>query len=185
MFYGFKYHIFTITAIFAALGLGILIGTSLISDDILVQEQERLIENIRSDIRDISDENIALKEDMKELKEELSYRKEMEKRILSFFVQDEFENRQYVLHTGKENLEEYKNKIKDIGLNIKIVDDIEKLEKDKLSKLILWNYENKDKIQEKLDDDREEETFEILSYDKPDLIGLIMKIMEREINDKN
>ncbi len=86
MFLGFKYHIFTITAIFAALGIGIVIGTSLIGDDMFIQEQERLIENIKNSVQQINKKNVNLKSDLENLKEELSYRKDMEKRILSILI---------------------------------------------------------------------------------------------------
>ena len=41
MFMNLRYHIFTISAIFAALGIGILIGTCIIGDEGLLEEQQR------------------------------------------------------------------------------------------------------------------------------------------------
>jgi len=185
MVFGFKYHIFTITAIFAALGIGILIGTSLIGDDMFIQEQERLINNIKNNIQQINEENINLKSNIDDLKEELNYRKEMEKKILSMLINEQFPESKYLLYTDHEFVE-YEKKIKEIGLDLKIIEDFEILEEiEKYSKLIMWETDGNDKSEVK--GDIKEKIFskeiDTIFYDKPDLIGLIITIMESEIND--
>ncbi|MFW5976429.1 MAG: copper transporter [Bacillota bacterium] len=187
MIVNFRYHIFTITAIFAALGLGILIGTSIIGDEALIQEQKRIIENIGGDIKNIKNENISLKEDMNSLKQELEYREEMEKEILSLFIKDKkdiLQDKKYILYSeSEEKAKEIKEIFKLADVNINVKNDSEFLQADSSisEKLILWD-NNTDLYESIKNKDNLEN--EVLYCKEEDLIEFILTFMESEILDE-
>lgn len=61
----FKFHIFSLMAIFLALGIGIVVGITLISDDSLVTEQKIIIDRLEEDFK-------ALREESRENKKEIT-----------------------------------------------------------------------------------------------------------------
>ena len=65
MFINIKYMVVTIIAIFLALGIGILIGVQLESQDIIFQQQESLIEKMEQKFDEMSKVNTDLKMDLK------------------------------------------------------------------------------------------------------------------------
>lgn len=75
MIINFRYHIFTITAIFAALGIGILIGSSIIGNEGLLEEQQRIVREISNDIDRMKDENTRLLKSISSLEANLDYKK--------------------------------------------------------------------------------------------------------------
>src|SRR5690554_8050769 len=97
MIINFRYHIFTITAIFAALGLGILIGSSIIGHEGLVEEQEKLINNIANSIKQLSTENMQLKSELGIMKERVEYYSELEMNLLALIVEERLADREYLL----------------------------------------------------------------------------------------
>ncbi len=141
MVFDLRYHIFTITAIFAALGLGILIGTSIIGNDRLIEEQNKIISNIGDNISKLKTENSKLKSDINSLKVKLSEKEEREIKLLSLLAGDSFSGNKYLLYT--ENGDEV-NKVKEIfnnaGVELKILTDRENIKTPGEScRLILWN----------------------------------------------
>lgn len=58
-----KYHIVSIIAVFLALGLGILIGSSIVSDDLMVAQQQKIIDRLEQQFSTLREhENILLAE---------------------------------------------------------------------------------------------------------------------------
>ena len=186
MIFDFKYHIFTITAIFAALGIGILIGTSLIGNDTIINKQQKLINNIKDDVGKIRNENLSLKQDINSLKDELQYRKEMEKKMLSLFLQKALDKKNYLLYTdANKNLNDIKEMFKSVGLNLQIINNINSLaDIERSSKLILWKFnQNKDILLKKIKNYNLKE--QVLFCKESDLIGLMLTLMESEMSEKN
>ena len=50
MIIDFRYHIASLAAVFLALGLGILIGSSLLSDEKLYEQQGKLVDRLEADL---------------------------------------------------------------------------------------------------------------------------------------
>ena len=97
MILDFRYHIFTIAAIFAALGLGILIGSSLIGNETLVNEQKKLITNINEEMKKLREENDLLKAEVNDYEDEITFRREIEKKLLTLGFKDSLEGNNYIL----------------------------------------------------------------------------------------
>jgi len=60
-----RYHITTLVAIFLALAIGILVGTTMVSDQLLVEQQKQMIDRLEDDF-------VALREQNRESKEEMA-----------------------------------------------------------------------------------------------------------------
>lgn len=58
-----KYHIASIVAVFLALGLGILIGTTIVGDDIFIEQQKKLLERLEEQFGLFKDREAQLVED--------------------------------------------------------------------------------------------------------------------------
>ena len=97
MILNFRYHIFTITAIFAALGLGMLIGSSIIGQEGLLEEQKKIINNISLDINRLRIENQELKKGKDQLEEELANRQNIERKYLSLILNNLLNDAEYYL----------------------------------------------------------------------------------------
>lgn len=179
MIINFRYHIFTITAIFAALGIGILIGSSFVADKGIVEEQKRIITKIGSDINNIKNKNLSLQNKLVDLKKEIEYRQKMEKEILSFSLKDRLKEKNYYLvhqqNISEELQEEFKKIIKKTGARINITD--EPVGNDNLegvNRVIYWNC---DQSKEEAIDTQQEK---YLFYNKEDLSGLILTLLKEE-----
>ncbi|HHW11004.1 MAG TPA: copper transporter [Firmicutes bacterium] len=58
-----RYHLSTLIAVFLALGLGILIGTSINANDVLLNEQSKMIDRIEAQLTELNLERARLKEE--------------------------------------------------------------------------------------------------------------------------
>lgn len=53
----FRFHVSSLVAIFLALGIGILIGTTLVGDDVLVKEQKLIVDRLEQDFELLREQN--------------------------------------------------------------------------------------------------------------------------------
>jgi hypothetical protein len=64
-----KYHIVSIVAIFLALGMGILIGSAIVSNDVMVVQQQKMIDSLEAQFSSLREhESTLLAEDVKKSK---------------------------------------------------------------------------------------------------------------------
>jgi len=65
----FKYHIVSIVAIFLALAMGILIGSTIVSNDVMVAQQQKIIDRLEEQFADLREhESTLMAEDVKKSK---------------------------------------------------------------------------------------------------------------------
>src|SRR5690554_3625880 len=67
-----RYHIATVVALFLALGIGIFIGSTFISDNIFLREQEQLITLLEQDFENLRSENRYLRASIDELQDNIN-----------------------------------------------------------------------------------------------------------------
>ncbi|WP_366924535.1 copper transporter [Metallumcola ferriviriculae] len=60
----FRYHITTLVAVFLALALGILVGTTMVSDQMLVQQQKQMIDSLEIDFAALREQNRTSRQEM-------------------------------------------------------------------------------------------------------------------------
>jgi hypothetical protein len=185
MIVDFRYHVFTISIIFSALGLGILIGTSIIGNEGIIEEQRKIINNIGVDLNGLRHENTKLKEDIINLSEELNYREEQQKRFFFLSFKDRLIGREYVLirdDLNKKTKDEIKNLFNGSGASLSIIDSYKELKSlSNFNRLILWGLEEI-KI-ENIKNTYSLNDMDILICNNLDLVDLLLVIMESEIND--
>jgi hypothetical protein len=190
MIINIRYHIFTITAIFAALGLGILIGSSIIGNETLIEKQKSIIDNIGNEIERLRDENLGLQTDFSQLQDRIKYRNELEERVLPLILKKELGNKYYLMlitENSGQTQTELNSYFRTTGANIAIFSEPGKLlntasEKQSYYKIILWNNNGKDSslitgLQKELNQE------EFLVYSGDDVIGLMLVMLEDELNE--
>ena len=82
-----RYHIATVAALFLALGIGIFIGSTMISDGILIREQEQLIVSLEKEFDRLRDDSRFLKASVTSLQESLNAYDELGKEIFPLLAQ--------------------------------------------------------------------------------------------------
>ncbi len=142
MIVNFRYHIFTITAIFAALGLGILIGSSIIGQEGLVEEQKKIINNISLDINRLKIENQDLKTGRAQLERQLLQRDQTEKDFLTLILSALLSEAEYYLihqQIDPSLLKELEGIFTAAGVRISLASSEQELAwPEGISKIILW-----------------------------------------------
>lgn len=191
MVLNFRYHVFTITAIFAALGIGILIGTSFIGDDGLIKEQRKIIDNIGHDINRLKAEKNNLIKANNILREEIKYRLEIEKKILPLTLKNRLDGRKYYLFyingIEKSRINDFKYLLKKAGAEINfntmeslITANVEQINptNDQINRIILWNTDKTERdFFKSYDKDM------VISYHNEDVPGLLLALLEVELNE--
>ena len=86
---GITYHIITITAVFAALGLGILIGSLMNGEKLLSSQQTRILNQMGERLSIISKENSDLKKELKKMSEEIASKNELIEKVFNGYTQVE------------------------------------------------------------------------------------------------
>ncbi len=185
MIINFRYHIFTITAIFAALGLGILIGSSIIGHEGLLDEQRHIIKNISNDINNLKKENKSLTLGISTLEQKLTERDNLEKSIVSLLLTDYMKEEQLILiynDLDQENINELSNYLKIMGTNFDLYDfqdfdrdSFSSEENNEFDRVITWNIDTS--LSTHLDGLNINNTA-ILEYNKRDVLGLLFNIIE-------
>lgn len=88
-----KYHIASLAAVFLALGIGILIGTSMIGSDTLMKKQEALIASLQSQYAALRDENRKMASELASLKQDYAYQQEFNRAVLPALVREKLVGR--------------------------------------------------------------------------------------------
>lgn len=142
-----KYHIFTIIAIFFALGFGILIGSSFIKSEKLVEKQQALISGIDRDIKETKNINGQLNLKVDRLEKNIAERKELEAKYLSFSLKDKLKDESYYI-LAEDNYQKSYKMIEDIfasaGARAQIISSIDNLSISPGDRIIIWNKKNFD-----------------------------------------
>ncbi len=177
-----RYHIFTITAIFASLGLGILIGTSLIGDETLVREQQRMIKEIGQDINNLKTTNSKLKQNLSNLNQELEYKHKMEKKILSTYLEKNVNEGEYLIYAKTNLSEDIKQIFNSAEIKLVSKDDLVPDQVKGNKKLIYLGAESINGLPEKILKDFKND---IITCPDSDPLGLILTLLESVKVDKD
>ncbi|MFW5981609.1 MAG: copper transporter [Halanaerobiaceae bacterium] len=196
----FKQHVITITAIFASLCLGILVGSTIVGEDGLLLEQRKIINGIRNEIDNLELEKSKLADEVSILENELSTRIKMEEKIISLTLENFLEDKQYyLLYDNLEN-NHTKNKINDkvneiqalirnMGGEINLLytsefDNLLKKQENDIVNLIKWqnnkffSYSNEQSFSEESENDN----IRLIEYEEDSTLGLIYTIIKGEFN---
>lgn len=86
MIMDFRYHIVTLVAVFLALGIGIIIGSALLGNDAIVQQQKELTDRLEGQLEEMRSQNKAVQAKVDEMEGNLTVQQQFEKQILPSLV---------------------------------------------------------------------------------------------------
>ena len=142
-----KYHLVTIMALFITLAIGILIGSTIIGNDSIIQQQQNLISNLKKDFKMLRKENKNFKTEINNLEEKLALNLEYRRKILSFLLKDKLSGEELLIVNGHNIEDKLVTKIiKYLQLaNPKKIESLTqaKLEQQKYSKIVILGQTNK------------------------------------------
>lgn len=154
MIYDLRYHLFTIGAIFAALGIGILIGTTLPGDELLQKEQLKLIGKIESEITEQKIKNNELNSEIKFLKNEIKKKNELQLKFMQDILPYFSLNNKYLIITDRNThpeVEELKELMNLLADDIDIINSLSDNAEIRKAELIWWpGDKEKDKLNKNL-----------------------------------
>lgn len=97
MIFDIRHHIASLVAIFLALGIGILIGTSMIGSDALSKQQEKMIESIEHEFTVLRKENRKNSEALIQAQEVMANQQKFNQAVLPLLVRDKLQERKIAL----------------------------------------------------------------------------------------
>lgn len=101
MHIGFRYHIASLVAVFFSLFLGILMGSVLFQDDLLVQEQNQIIGDLESKFNDLQQSTELLKDELTLATEKEEWLYNSWEQVREIFIGNKLQNHDVVLLTSK------------------------------------------------------------------------------------
>jgi len=92
-----RYHIASLVAIFLALGLGILIGTSMIGSDAFAEQQKKIVDSIEQEFKVLRDENKKNSDALAEAQAVIANQQQFNQAVLPVLVRGKLEGRKIAL----------------------------------------------------------------------------------------
>lgn len=92
-----RYHIASLVAVFLALGLGILIGTNLLGNDVMVNALKQASDKIEKNMESLRLENKKAQEEIEGYKETVNMQKQFEKQTIPMLVYGKLAGRQVAI----------------------------------------------------------------------------------------
>lgn len=86
-----RFHIISLIAGFLALGIGILIGSTLVSDEIFIREQKKLIDRLETDFALLRQENIRVREEIKDVNQRASFYEQFAEQAFPLLIENRLE----------------------------------------------------------------------------------------------
>ncbi|GAW92397.1 copper transporter [Calderihabitans maritimus] len=83
-----KYHIASLVAVFLALGIGILVGSTVIGDDLIVKEQKELIDRLEGDFAKLREQNQIFQRELAATRSSAETYQEFAEKIFPLLVAD-------------------------------------------------------------------------------------------------
>ena len=104
MLVNMKYHLVTIMALFITLAIGILIGSTIIGNDSISKQQQRLISDLKSDFKILRKENHQFETQINKLEKQLAANLKYRKKVLSVLFKDRLKGEKLLVING-DNIE--------------------------------------------------------------------------------
>lgn len=92
-----RYHIASLVAVFLALGIGILIGTTMLSNDTLVEQQKQLTDKLTLQLGELREKNEAVQAQANTLEIDNNVQKEFEKQVLPILIQGKLQGKRIAI----------------------------------------------------------------------------------------
>ncbi|MFA7467455.1 MAG: copper transporter [Desulfotomaculaceae bacterium] len=97
MIIDYKYHIASLVAVFLALGIGILIGSTMLSNDAVIEYQKQVTDRLENQLQSMRETNESIQARASALEVDSGIHKQFEKEILPVLVAGRLENKHFAL----------------------------------------------------------------------------------------
>lgn len=87
-----KYHIASLVAVFLALGIGILVGSTMLGNDTLIEYQKQVTDRLETQLENLRQKNEAIQATADNLEMDLNIQKEFNNMVLPVLVNNRLEN---------------------------------------------------------------------------------------------
>ncbi|MCK8824743.1 copper transporter [Fuchsiella alkaliacetigena] len=101
-----RYQIITTVIIFLTLAMGILIGSSMVGQEGVVEKQKELISHLEEDFLEIRSQNQQLQEEVQLLEGELESNREFQQQLFPLAVEDRLADKRALILYEEEELED-------------------------------------------------------------------------------
>lgn len=118
-----KHHIASLAAVFLALALGIIIGSSMVGSDAITQQQTSMIEGIEQEFNLLREENKENAEALTQAQEVMSYQQQFNQQVSPLLVRDKLQGRKIAvvdLNYSEEH-EGFSNVLRSAGAEIQSI----------------------------------------------------------------
>lgn len=97
MIIDYKYHIASLVAVFLALGIGILIGSTLLGNDALIDYQKQVTDRLESQLQSLRETNETIQARANTLETDSNMHKQFEKQVLPVLAAGKLAGKNYAL----------------------------------------------------------------------------------------
>lgn len=97
MIIDYKYHIASLVAVFLALGIGILIGSTMLGNDALLEYQKQVTDRLEQQLESLRETNESIQARASALEMDSNIHKQFEKEVLPVLVDGRLADRQFAL----------------------------------------------------------------------------------------
>ena len=130
MIFDFKYHVASLVAVFLALGIGILVGSSFLGDnvnDAIIQQQKQMVNNLNRDFEQMRQESKVAQEEISNYKATLNISKQFEKQIFPVLLSEKLnEKRIAIIETNNYSFhEDWINTLRMAGAEISSITTVQ------------------------------------------------------------
>jgi len=88
-----KYHIASLVAVFLALGLGILIGSTVSGGDAIIEQQQQLADNLEQQLEELREKNEIMQMEIASIQVDYNIQKQFEEQALPLMIQDKLKDK--------------------------------------------------------------------------------------------
>ena len=97
MIIDYKYHIASLVAVFLALGIGILIGSTMLGNDTLIEYQKQVTDRLENQLQSMRETNESIQAKASALEVDSGIHKQFEKEVLPVLVTGRLEGKNFAL----------------------------------------------------------------------------------------
>lgn len=97
MIIDYKYHIASLVAVFLALGIGILIGSTMLGNDALIEYQKQVTDRLETQLESLRETNESIQARATALEMDSSIHKQFQKEVLPVLVAERLADKKYAL----------------------------------------------------------------------------------------
>jgi hypothetical protein len=115
-----RYQIVTTVIIFLTLGIGILIGSSMVGQEGMIKEQKRLISYLEEDFSQLRKNNHRFQQRVQTLEKKLEKNNEFQKKIFPLVIKDRIEGSKVLIVYSGRNSDEVNEKVIKLNEILKI-----------------------------------------------------------------